>query len=182
MLTENLSYSVPAWVFEAAQKYSEKTAFIQYVKINAQESESYSKIEISYGEFLTKILNISQFLSKTLGVKSGDRVAICSESMPKWFAAYLAASALGAICVPIDSELGESEIKNLTEASGAEVIFTGITVKEKVKSALNGLNKTIIPFDSPDFINSWESKAAPEFDYKKHLPSNSIRERAAFLT
>ncbi|MBF0464168.1 MAG: AMP-binding protein [Nitrospirae bacterium] len=171
MLTENLSYSVPGWVFEAAKKYSEKIAFIQYVKINAQESESYSKIEISYGEFLTKTLNISQLLSKTLGVKFGDKVAICSESMPKWFAAYLAASALGAVCVPIDSELGESEIKNLTEASGAIVFFTGTTVKEKVQSALNGLNKTIIPFDSPDFMNAWESKTAPEFDFK-HLPSN----------
>ncbi|MEO5356997.1 MAG: AMP-binding protein [Nitrospirae bacterium YQR-1] len=166
MPTANSTYSVPLWLYEAAQKYPENIAFIQYHKTQ----DSYSKTEITYSAFLNKTLNIAQHLS-VLGVQIGHSVVICSENMPKWCAAYLAASFLGATCVPIDSELGDNEIQNLVAVSGAEVIFSGITVKDKVQGALSARNKTIISFDSPEFQDIWDSDTRSTFKYQQ-LPSD----------
>ncbi|HET9235182.1 MAG TPA: AMP-binding protein, partial [Candidatus Eisenbacteria bacterium] len=47
------------------------------------------------------------------GLLPGDRVAILSESRPEWAMAFLAGVRSGAVCVPLDPKLTQSELANL---------------------------------------------------------------------
>src|SRR5262249_31406097 len=45
-----------------------------------------------------------------LGLHKGDRVLLYAENQPEWGIAYLAVVSLGAVVVPVDRQLGDTEI------------------------------------------------------------------------
>lgn len=126
--------------FEAADKYKDNIAF-NYL-------EQTWKI-ITYNELLSNTKGIATYLIKK-GIKKGDKIAIISENRPEWCASYLAISLSGGIAVPIDSQLGPDEIKNLLSDSGSKVIFHSLKTEENVRKAVRDL-LTLINFDSPEF-------------------------------
>lgn len=133
---------------ESAQIHSANTAFIYCTAAGCQT--------FTYAEILHRSIAVAGLL-KDIGLTGGAAVAICAENSPKWCASYLAATAAGAISVPMDAELGEAEIKTLLVNSGASAIFTSCHTNDRVHSACEGLSVRQIEFDSSEFNNVWEN-------------------------
>ncbi|MBN2078463.1 MAG: long-chain fatty acid--CoA ligase [Spirochaetes bacterium] len=71
-----------------------------------------------------------------LGVKTGDRVMIFSESIPHWIIVDQAIQAAGAIEVPIYPTVSREELRYMVKDSGAKVVFASdrekaVMVKQK---------------------------------------------------
>jgi len=69
---------------------------------------------------------------KKLGVEREDRVAILSESSPKWAIAFFGIVSCAGITVPLDIKLSDTEIEFILNDSGAKCIFTSNKFLEKV--------------------------------------------------
>jgi long-chain acyl-CoA synthetase len=68
----------------------------------------------------------------SLGIASGDRVAIVSESRPEWVLCDMAILALGAVTVPIYPTLNEAQVRYILADSGARLAIVS-TVKQLEK-------------------------------------------------
>jgi long-chain acyl-CoA synthetase len=79
-------------------------------------------IAISSDEMLKRIRNIAAGLH-SLGIKSGDRVAILSESRPEWTLADAGCLFAAAIDVPIYPTLTPPQVRYILNDSGARVLF-----------------------------------------------------------
>lgn len=79
-------------------------------------------ITMTYKQTEEKIILIQEIFER-LGIKQGDRVAICSENMPNWGAVYLAITTIGAVAVPILPDFHTSEVHHILEHCEAKAIF-----------------------------------------------------------
>lgn len=83
-----------------------------------------------------------------LGLQSGDRVAILSESRPEWVLCDLATLALGAVTVPIYPTLAPPQMRYILADSGAR--FAVVSDESQlaklldIRSALAGLERVIV--------------------------------------
>jgi long-chain acyl-CoA synthetase len=143
--------SIPAGFFHCAMDRTEKTAFVHY--------ETGRRREISYGELSRFVLAASNLLEEN-NFKSGDRIVICAQNSPFWCIAYLAASSVGAVCVPVDSELDKSDIASIIQSAGASIAFADSGTILKVAAA-PGMT-AVIDLDAPDFRLALENYPAPD--------------------
>ncbi|WP_019614342.1 AMP-binding protein [Psychromonas ossibalaenae] len=90
------------------------------------------EIEITYAQAKAKIAHIHSIF-EDLGIRQGDKVAICSENMPHWGIVYLAVTSLGAIAVPILPDFHSNEVHHIIKHSEAVAIF----VSKKLSAKLN---------------------------------------------
>jgi long-chain acyl-CoA synthetase len=65
----------------------------------------------------------------SLGVSSGDRVAIISESRPEWVLCDMGILALGAVTVPVYPTLNETQVRHILADAGARLAIVS-TVKQ----------------------------------------------------
>lgn len=89
-------------------------------------------IEITYGQAKQKIAELHNTFEQ-LGIKQGDKVAICSQNIPHWGIVYLAITSMGAVVVPILPEFHSNEIHHIIRHSEAVAIF----VSNKLSAKLN---------------------------------------------
>jgi long-chain acyl-CoA synthetase len=145
---------------QSAEKYPGNTAF-NYVE------QSWKTL--SYGEFLGQVQGIASHLTQS-GVKKGDRIAVLLENRYEWCASYLAVLMAGGIAVPMDAQLGDNEVRNLLDDSGAVLAIhsdrTGTNVKSQIKT---------INVDSPDFQ---EILRTP---FRKHYPDLAEEDLASIV-
>lgn len=73
----------------------------------------------NYTEALHAIKGVANYLL-SIGVKSGDKVAVTGKNGPEWTIAYLGVLFAGAIVVPLDYALHDSEIETLIEFAGVK--------------------------------------------------------------
>ena len=81
------------------------------------------------------------------GIQRGDRVAILSENRPEWTIADFAALTIGAVTVPIYSNLTAEQCEYIISNSGAKVIFVSTAQQlEKILSirALTQLERIVV--------------------------------------
>lgn len=112
-VTDILLPSITENFLRTAKRYPDNILF--HYSLNGWES-------ITYHAFSVKVKALASYLINE-GLSKGDRVAIISENRPEWGAAYLSILMAGGIAVPVDSQLGHEEIKNLLSDSGAKIIF-----------------------------------------------------------
>jgi len=109
---------------------------------------------ITYDKLLINTKGIASHLLKN-GIKKGDRIAIISENRYEWCAAYLGISLSGGIAVPMDAQLGSSEIEIFLSDSESSMVFHSSKTGENVLKAVSELasSSQIVPIniDSPLF-------------------------------
>jgi len=88
--------------------------------------------KISGPEAIERIRRIALGL-KSLGVQTGDRIALISENRPEWSLADLAILSVGAVNVPIYTTQAVDQIQYILEDSGAKMLF--ISGKKLLKHA-----------------------------------------------
>lgn len=76
---------------------------------------------VSFAAFRRATQKLASYLEE-LGVTEGDRVAIAMRNLPEWPVAFFAATALGAIAVPLNAWWVGSELLFALEDSGAKVL------------------------------------------------------------
>ncbi|MEG3753638.1 AMP-binding protein [Psychromonas arctica] len=86
---------------------------------------------LTYREAQQKVLEL-QALFKDLGIKQGDKIAICSENMPHWGIVYLAITAMGVIAVPILPDFHTNEIHHIIKHSEVTALFISKKIAQKL--------------------------------------------------
>lgn len=106
---------------------------------------------LTYGEVARRVRELALGL-RTVGLKSGDRVAIWSENRPEWNLADLATLAIGAVDVPIYATQAQTQVEYILADSASRAIFVSSRFLEtalSMKRRLPGL-EYIVLLDSTD--------------------------------
>ena len=87
---------------------------------------------ITYGQFAKEIAQ-THLLFESIGLKQGDKVAICGKDCADWVKIYMATVTYGAIIVPILSEFNHLDISHIINHSGAELLFISDSIWEHME-------------------------------------------------
>ena len=125
---------------ENARKFPERTALRYY------QDETW--VQITYAELLKAVMTTAHGLAD-MGIGRDSKVAIMSENRPEWFVCYLATVTIGAVPIPIDATLGETETMHILRHSDAETILCSLPCYEVISRILSEVNAlhNIILFD-----------------------------------
>lgn len=94
---------------------------------------------------------LSAILSE-YGVGAGDKVAILSQNMPHWTAAYFSVTAYGRVVVPILAESSATEVGNILEHSGTVAVFVSKAKAANVAQEYIDKMNVVIELDSLEII------------------------------
>ena len=80
--------------------------------------------EYTFGELAAEILRL-HVLFEQLGLKRGDKIALCGRNCANWAVAYLAIAAYEGVCVSILQDFTAEDIAHLLEHSDSVLLFVG---------------------------------------------------------
>ena len=80
--------------------------------------------EYTFGELATQMLRL-HVLFEQLGLKRGDKIALCGRNCANWAVAYLAIAAYEGVCVSILQDFTAQDVAHLLEHSDSELLFVG---------------------------------------------------------
>lgn len=126
-------------VFNYAVDSYRETEFLRFKYEEAWRS-------LTYGEVARRVRELALGL-RTLGLKSGDRIAIWSENRPEWNLADLATLAIGAVDVPIYATQAHTQVEYILADSASRAIFVSSRFLEtalSMKRRLPGLEYVIL--------------------------------------
>ena len=86
----------------------------------------------TYGEMAEEIAKI-HMLYKYLGIKPGDKIALCGKDSATWVKIFMATVTYGAIIVPILSEFNPVDITHIVNHSGAFMLFVSDNIWEHME-------------------------------------------------
>ena len=80
--------------------------------------------EYTFGELAEQMLRLQE-LFRTLGIRPGDKIALCGRNCANWAVVYLAIAAYEGVCVSILQDFKAEDIAHLLEHSDSELLFVG---------------------------------------------------------
>lgn len=86
---------------------------------------------MTYGDMSTSIAMIHLFYN-SIGLKEGEKVALCGKDSPEWVLIYMATITYGAVIVPILSEFNPVDITHIVNHSGAKLLFVSPYLWEQI--------------------------------------------------
>jgi len=123
----SLASTLPAMLRASAAQFGAQAAIID------------GPVQISYAQLLARSTQAARALI-SLGVQSGDRVAIWAPNVYEWIVAACGLQAAGAILVPLNTRMKGAEAADILERSGAKVLFCiGDFLGQYVPALLDGL-------------------------------------------
>lgn len=87
---------------------------------------------LTYGEFAERIAMTHLFF-ENLGIKPGDKIALCGKDSTRWVEVFMATITYGAIIVPILSEFNPVDITHIVNHSGAELLIVSESIWEHIE-------------------------------------------------
>lgn len=91
-----------------------------------------SQSTISYGGLAQKIAMIHLFF-ENVGIRPGDKVALCGRDSVEWVKIYMAVVTYGAVIVPILSDFNPVDVSHIVNHSGARLLFVSPQVWEHMQ-------------------------------------------------
>ena len=86
----------------------------------------------TYGEMAEEIAKI-HLLFETIGIKQGDKIALCGKDSAAWVKIFMATVTYGAIIVPILSDFNPVDIIHIVNHSGAYLLFVSDSIWEHIE-------------------------------------------------
>lgn len=83
------------------------------------------------------------------GLRPGDRVAICGESSPEWGLTYLAAMRAGLTAVPLDPQLGATELWSAARFAEAKLLCVSTGTASNMTEQRNELDCGLVVMEEP---------------------------------
>ena len=87
---------------------------------------------ITYGEFARRIAMTHLFF-ENLGIKQGDRIALCGRNTMRWVEVFMATITYGAVIVPILAEFNPVDITHIVNHSEADLLIVGEHIWEHME-------------------------------------------------
>ena len=100
-----------------------------------------------YRDVARKIAKL-HILFDSIGIKSGDKIALCGKNSAQWAIAFFATVTYGAVAVPILHDFKPDNIHHLVSHSEARLLFTDAAVWENLDpDAISGLEGVLLISD-----------------------------------
>ena len=87
--------------------------------------------EFTYGSFATNIAKL-HLLYEKIGLKKGDKVALCAKNSARWGVAFFSANTYEAVVVPILADFHPESVNALVDHSESLVLFTDTDIWAKL--------------------------------------------------
>ncbi len=139
--------TIKGMLARSAGLYPYKTA------LQMRRGEEFYKV--TYRELKERVDQLSAGLGHR-GIGHGDRVAILGENCPEWVESYLAVTGMGAVGVPLDSQLKPQEIRHILTDSEAKALIVSRGFAETAAEALEGLTGIRHVFSMNDLSRLYE--------------------------
>ncbi len=146
----------------SVRKYPESTLTGKEKSRGEENSES-EKAEFS--RIAEKVSRIAKSL-KDRGIGKGDRVAIMGKPRPEWAISFFALQRLGAIAVPVASDLTSQEIRRILHESEAKLAVVESKYQSKVTDNFDLLplleDVVVYSGQPPEGYTAWKSLMGEE--------------------
>ena len=128
-------------------------------------------IHYTYGELAKKVAWMCLMFEK-LGIKKGDRIAICGRNSSNWGVAYLAIAAYEGVAVSILPDFTSESIYDLTAHSEARILFVGPWVRGRIELDKMPNIDTFIAIEDLSIMQSKVNITAEDIDalFKERYP------------
>ena len=141
--------TLPALCLDAIRRHGKSDAL--------NERQGGEWVHIAAETFIQRVRHVALGLT-TLGIKSGDRVAVLSENRPEWSITDLAILSLRAVNVPIYTTQAVEHVRFILDDSGAKVLF--VSGRKVFKHALPGIEGA----ESLETLVFFDADAAPDIE------------------
>ncbi len=94
----------------------------------------YKGVTLQYNDVARKIEKL-HIMFEQVGVKQGDKIAVCGRNSAHWAVAFLATLTYGAVAVPILHEFNAEQIHNIVNHSEARFLFVGDIVAKTIDAS-----------------------------------------------
>lgn len=101
---------------------------------NQDALTDYKGITLQYKDVARKIEKL-HILFEHIGIKPGDKIALCGRNSANWTATFLGIITYGAVAVPILHEFKADNVHNIVNHSEARMLFVGDQVWENFNEA-----------------------------------------------
>ena len=91
----------------------------------------YKGATLQYNDLARKIEKV-HIIFEQVGLKKGDKVALCGRNSSHWVVAFLSTLTYGAVAVPILHEFNMEQVHNIVNHSGARFLFVGDVVAKTI--------------------------------------------------
>ncbi|MGD1823095.1 MAG: AMP-binding protein [Pleomorphochaeta sp.] len=102
-----------------------------------------NRFSLTYKEVYEYLINISSYLREN-GLEKGDKVAINGKNSIEWAIAYMSINFAGGVVVPLDNQLTNKKVKDLSQYSDCKFFLAD-------KNILESLDKTF-----PEYLKSFK--------------------------
>ena len=90
--------------------------------------------EFTFGDFATNIAKLHVLYEK-IGLKKGDKVALCAKNSARWGVAFFSVNTYEAVIVPILADFHPDSVNSLVDHSESLVLFTDTDIWKKLDIA-----------------------------------------------
>jgi steroid-24-oyl-CoA synthetase len=115
----------------------------------------------SFDEGIQEAWNLAAMLKQKYGVKKGDRIALIMRNYPEWCISYIAATAMGAVIVPMNGWWTTEELNFALDDCGANIVIADRERVERLKPLINKNTLHVIAVrcegDQPDGVSHYKA-------------------------
>lgn len=101
--------------------------------------------DFSYGDVWNDASALAHWLVEKHGIRSETRVALVASRSPRWLAAFMAITSIGAVAVLVDRDAPPSQLIASLEQAGCPLVVTEIEVAQRLASL--GERRPCVPID-----------------------------------
>ena len=99
--------------------------------------------EFTFGDFATNIAKL-HLLYEKIGLKKGDKVALCAKNSARWGVAFFSVNTYEAVIVPILADFHPDSVNSLVDHSESLVLFTDTDIWKKLDITKMPSVKTVV--------------------------------------
>ncbi len=147
-----------------------KKHFLSYLETTIKKSwdapamtDIDSNMTYSYGDLAERIARL-QVLFSEMGLKKGDKIAICGRNSSDWATTFLAVAAYEAVVVSIMPDFPAESVHSLVEHSEAKVLFAGPVVWKAVDIKKMPSLDAVISLEGFELMFSKQEKIANAYN------------------
>lgn len=117
----------------------------------------------TYGE-MARDIAVAHLLFKSIGLKPGDKVALCGKDSMEWVKVFMSVVTYGAVIVPILSDFNPVDITHIVNHSEAELLFVSEAVWEHIEPEALLKVKGVISLGRPRLLHE-----APDVEISREI-------------